>query len=97
VNYADEATRFLDEANEAETAARWRSDELLEEAHDTKTREFPAARGLKLLIALEHDRLKEKDREYKQYIGKNQWMLQKAIASGILALVHQHSPEQEKQ
>lgn len=95
MNYADEATRFLDEANEAERAATWRSEELLDEAEIIKTQEFPTAKGLKLLVDLEHDRLKEKDREYKQHVGKNQWMLTKATANGILALVHQHEPGKE--
>lgn len=92
MNYADEGTRFLDEANEAERAASWRSDELLDEARDIKTKEFPDAKGLKLLIDLEHDRLKEKDREYKKHVGTNQWMLQKATANFLAALVHNHEP-----
>lgn len=95
MNYADEATKFLDEANEAEKAATWRSDELLKKADRETRKMWPEAENLDLLIEIAHDRVKEGDRRYKKHVGTNQWMLQKATANGILALVHGHTPSKE--
>lgn len=101
MNYADEATRFLDEANEAERAANWRSEELESIAKGSVLQRYSALVGkgekaeknLEQLVANELRRLKENDHEgYKKQVGANQWMLQKAIANGILALVHNHEP-----
>lgn len=97
MNYADEATRFLDEANEAERAARWRSEDLESVARESVIqRPWPAGtkpEKLERIIANEHRRLKDNDHEgYKKHVSTNQWMLQKTIANGILAMVHKHVP-----
>lgn len=96
MNYADEGTRFLDEANEAEVAAKWRSDELLRKAQKDTPARWPQAEHMELLIDIAHDALKEKDRHYKKHVGTNQWMLQKAMANFLAALVHNHEPSSKE-
>lgn len=99
MNYADEGTRFLDEANEAERAASWRSDILEGIARKSVTARFDnvTKKDLEQLVANEHRRLKENDHEdYKKHVGTNQWMLQKAMANFLAALVHNHEPSSKE-
>jgi hypothetical protein len=94
VNYADEATKFLDEANEAEKAALWRSEALESIAESAvAARSWPKGSDVGQLVANELRRLKANDHDgYQKFVGTNQWMLNKATANALLALVHGHEP-----
>lgn len=85
MNYADEATRFLDEANEAEKAASWRSEKLFKRASEEAATKYPGAGNMEMLVDLLHDRLKDEDKVYKGHVSRNAWLLQKAIANAALA------------
>lgn len=92
MNYADEATRFLDEANEAERAAKWRSDTLFKRASKEAATKFPGAADMEMLVGQLHDRLKDEDKIYRSHVSRNAWLLQKAIANAALAQLWGHRP-----
>lgn len=92
MNYADEATRFLDEANEAERAASWRSEKLFNRASREAASKQPGAGDMSLLVEQIHDRMKDEDRIYKGHVSRNAWLLQKAIAHAALAQLWGHRP-----
>lgn len=92
MNYADEATRFLDEANEAERAAKWRSERLYQLASEQAASKSPGAGFMEMLVDQLHDRLKDEDKVYKSHVSRNAWLLQKAIANAALAQLWGHRP-----
>lgn len=93
MNYADEATRFLDLANEAERGAIWRSEELSGKAHRDAQKYSPVTVNPdEGIVLLAHDRLKENDREYQKHVSDNKFFRAKAQVNALLALVHGHTP-----